>query len=153
MKNTHRSLLLAGFLLFAGNAWSRDIRESKVPPAVRTAFKSKYTNAHVQEWEWKKKEGQYKAGFMQNGRKHEVYFTAAGNWLYTECDLKHEELPQPVKNYIAKSKYATWELDDVEERSSPEQAKFYKVEVEQGNNEMNLYFLADGTLLKEEVDH
>ncbi len=153
MKSLHKSLLLAGCLLFAGSARAEDVKESKVPAAVRAAYKSKYASLPATEWEWKKKEGQYKAEFMRDGREYEAYFTTAGKWLYTESDLKNELLPQPIKDYIAGSKYAGWELDDVEERSSPEHSLFYKVEVEQGNDEMNLYFLANGTLIKEEVDH
>ena len=130
------------------NANGQEMREKDVPTSILTHFKKKYPDSYVYEWEWKRKKLKYKAEFIQKGKKYEAYYTSEGNWLYTETDLEPHELPQAVLDAISQSAHAGWEIDDVEEISSPTHARYFEVELESGHQKRTLYYLPEGTLLQ-----
>ncbi len=148
MKKYYGLTLFILCVMITGIAHSQELKESQVPQAVKDSFTAKYSNTYVYEWEWKKKEKLYEAEFMLKGNKYEAYFTPDGQWIRTERDIKKRELPQAVKDAIAQSEYADWEIDDVEEHSTPKYEVVYEVEVEKGKQETYLYFLPDGRLVE-----
>ena len=148
MKNI--TYLFLALFLFAGgtSSWSQDLKEGQVPASVRATFKKLYPDTYVHEWELIKKTQLYEAEFISKGTKYEAYFTRDGQWVQTERDIKKTEIPQEILVSLAKTQYATWEIDDVEEHQSPEHKLSYEIEVEQGKQEMYLYFLPDGKLIR-----
>ena len=144
--------LLLALFLFEGslNAYSQDLKESEVPTAVTATFKKLHPDTYVHEWEYSRKNQQYEAEFILKGTRYEAYFTRDGQWLRTERDIMKADLPQEVLAGLAKTEYAAWKIDDVEEHQSPEHALFYEIEVEQGKQEVYLYFLPDGKLIRTE---
>lgn len=142
-------LFLVLFLSVGGtSSCSQDLKEGQVPAVVRATFKKLHPDTYVHEWELIKKTQLYEAEFILKGTKYEAYFTRDGQWVRTERDIKKTEIPQQVLASLAKTEYATWEIDDVEEHQSPEHKLFYEIEVEQGRQETYLYFLPDGKLLR-----
>lgn len=148
MKKYYHSILFVLCLLVTGLTYSQELKENQIPQAVKDSFAAKYSNTYVYEWEWKKKEKLYEAEFMLKGNKYEAYFMPDGQWIRTERDIKKRELPKAIKDAIAQSEYADWEIDDVEEHSTPKYEVVYEVEVEKGKQETYLYFLPDGSLVE-----
>jgi hypothetical protein len=124
----------------------------RVPEELNVALRAKYPNAKGVEWE--AKAGYYVADFYEAGAEKDVWFTSMGEWKMTETDLgvNVDKLPVAVKNAFLASEYATWEVDDLD-MYEREDMTFYLVEVEKnGEKDRNLYYNAEGGLLKDEVD-
>ncbi|MFD2920136.1 PepSY-like domain-containing protein [Terrimonas rubra] len=142
------TLLLSIFL--AGvhfTVTAQTVKESKVPAAVKESFKKQHPDMYVYEWEFKKKKQLYEAEFLHKGAKHEAHFTPDGKWLLTKRDIKRKDLPAKILQAIAGSQYSHWEIDDAEEQQTPS-GLVYKVEVEQGKQELYLYITAEGKIEK-----
>ena len=78
-------------------------------------------------------------------REKEVYFNGRNQWVYTEWDIRPDELPQAVKNAILESQWVTFEIDDIEYVQTPQQ-EYYLIELENGKQEAELRVKADGTI-------
>ena len=65
-----------------------DIKESEVPKAVMDAFRAKYPNAVVEEWEAEHEDGKFFFGakFKNNGKEIEVHITPDGASVTEETD-------------------------------------------------------------------
>lgn len=123
-----------------------------VSEAARAAFETRYPGASQVRWEMK---GEYAvAEFAWNGTRaaasgHAAWFVNAdGKWSMTETDIRFDELPEAVRRAFEAGEYASWRVDDVDklERSGVE--VIYVIEVEQNGTEMDLYYTADGVLVK-----
>lgn len=68
----------------------------------------------------------------------------------TETDLRYADLPAPVRSsYESSTYYNVWKVEDVDKLERKEMAVVYIIEVEKGNQEMDLYYSEDGILVKE----
>lgn len=129
-----------------------DDNRFQVPGAVQGAFTQKYGNTTRVEWDM---ERQYAvAEFWKDNREHDAWFTMEGAWLMTEIDYGRQiaELPQTVQDGFNASAYAQWIIEDIDKIERSDYEDVYKIEVEQGKQEMDLYFDAIGTLFKEVAD-
>ncbi len=109
-------------------------------------FAQLYPDATDVEWE---AEGEYRvAEFRDGGMEKEAWFDRAGAWQLTETELAYADLPEAVRTAHEGGDFAAWTVDDVDfvERNGRE--SLYVLEVERGNAEYDLYYLADGTLVK-----
>ena len=145
-------IFLKTMIVLSSNMVSgQDLKESEVPQIVRDSFKVKYPNVFVYEWEWKKKKNAYEAEFIMKGSKYEALFLANGVWIFTERDVRKEEVPQAVWSSLSSSEYANWEIDDIEEHSTPTHDVFYEIEVKSytpQKRKVYLYFLPDGKFIQ-----
>lgn len=148
----NRFFLAVLFLFFnaaySGKASGSDLRPSEVPEKVKKSFDARYPDTYVYEWEWKRKQGLYEAEFIHKGKKYEAFFTPSGKWVRTERDMKKDEVPRIIYDRLQNSEYAGWEIDDVEEHSTPEYDLVYKIELEKGKQEIYLYLLPDGKMVQ-----
>lgn len=80
------------------------------------------------------------------------YSQTDGTWLMSEYDLRFERLPEAVKTAFQQSEYADWHVDDVDLIRRDGVTLLYVVEVEQGGQEMDLYYAEDGVLVKALAD-
>ena len=129
-----------------------DYSSSKVPDTVLAALEAKYPA--VRGVEWDKKSGYYVADFRDNGVETEVWFDSNAVWCMTEIDLRTDlnALPGLVKNAFQTSQYTDWVVDDIDRYERPDRT-FYLIEVEKaGQQDRNLFYAEDGTLLKDEAD-
>ena len=112
---------------------------------LQAAFSQKYPEASPK---WKTRGNYYIADFQNQNYAAEAWFTSDAVWLMTETDLPYAALPEAVKNAFQNSEYRSWRPDDVDmiERESMEPV--YVLEVEQGSREMDLYYNAEGILIK-----
>ncbi len=93
-----RTIMLTVFVTAIGFAAdAQPIKASKVPEAVKTAFAKKYPGQLVK---WEKENGQFEAGFKQNGKNSSALFTADGTMTESEMAIKVAELPAPVLTYV-----------------------------------------------------
>ena len=122
----------------------------KVPEKLQSAFSQKYPEASPK---WKTRGNYYIADFQDQNYESEAWFTFDAVWLMTETDLPYAALPEAVKNAFQNSEYRSWRPDDVDmiERESMEPV--YVLEVEQGSREMDLYYNAEGILIKAMEDY
>ncbi|WP_304297738.1 PepSY-like domain-containing protein [Porphyromonas gulae] len=136
------AMLVAG-IFAACNKEDKDL----IQPATEEAriFATMYPNAQNVRWE---KEGEFDvAEFTNNGVKSEAWFMRSV-WQYTEADISYDALPQAVKAAFKASEYASWKVEDVDmvERNGTE--VFYVIEVEKGEQEVDLYYMPNGKLIK-----
>ena len=71
----------------------------------------------------------------------------------TESDIPFESLPEAVKTSFNASEYAQWRKEDVDKVERADMETIYVIEVEQGNQEMDLYYTEDGNLFKAVPDN
>ena len=129
-----------------------DIRVSDVPQAVMNTFEAKFPN--VTSVEWEKKSGYYVADFWQEGIETHVWIDTKADWKMTELDFgtNLELLPDAVQNAFLNGQYANWRVDDIDKYERPDKI-FYLIEIEtKGQQDRDLFFAEDGSLLKDEVD-
>lgn len=149
MKTKTLFLVLTAGCLLAGTACDND--DNYLPDeTVVSAFNSKYPNAKRIEWENKK--GYKVADFTLDAKEAEAWFDDKGNWLLTETDIPFNALPMAIQSEFVVSPYGTWHVEDVDVLTRPDAATVYVVEVEKGEQEIDLYYAEDGTLLKEVKD-
>ncbi len=141
-----QSVLLV--IVFIAFSFIQDAAAQNVPENVKTSFTTMYPSITVKEWEFNKAKNWYKAAYKQNNAEYEAYFATDGKWVRTERDIKKADLPQAVTTALAKTEYANWDIDDVEEHQTPQNKTVYVVEVEKSSTELELYILPDGTLLE-----
>lgn len=144
--------LLTAFLSLAFLSCNDDDESNwdSVPVEVRDAFNGKYPSAKNVEWESK---GNYKvADFIYNSMETSAWFDSKGIWYMTETDLPFNSLPQAVKDAFESSEYSTWRIDDIDMLERKDSEVLYIIEVEQQNKEVDLYYSAEGILIKTVAD-
>ncbi|MFS8616322.1 MAG: PepSY-like domain-containing protein [Solitalea sp.] len=141
------SYFIAG-LLFTASAFTACSDDDSISPnnAAEEAFRAKYPEATGVKWE--RERAHYVAEFRLSQREAEAWFDANGTWKLTETDLLAEDLPGEVQAVLDAGEYGSWRIDDIDFIERPGQEPFYVIEVEQGEQEFDLYFLADGSLIK-----
>jgi len=137
-------LLLAGL---TSTAQDKDI--VNVPEAVKSAFAQRFPKAEGTKWELEDKTD-YEAGFKQAGVKYSAKFSATGAWMETEHKIKKEALPELVQKALA-ANYAGYKVEGAEQAETPE-GMFYEVDLEKGEQEMEVLFSADGKVVKSQVE-
>lgn len=120
---------------------------------VLRAFKKKYPNAtHV---EWEKRDNYLKVEFMNDDRTaHTAWFDQSGQWYMTETEFtRKDQLPQEIITAFEKSEYADgWLIDDLERLERYQAETVYVIEVKKDKQEIDLFYSADGILLKAQAD-
>ena len=101
---------------------------------------------------WEIKNGYIVADFNapSSGREveHSAWFDRSGRWYMTETDIPFSSLPEAVKTAYRQSAYAEWVVDDVDMIERENYETLYVIEVERGDQEMDLHYLANGTRVK-----
>ncbi len=116
-----------------------------VPDAVSKALKDKYPAATGIEWE--RKGSYFVADCWMNGSEMDVWYDTQATWKLTEVDTSWEGLPAAVQTAFKGGEYAAWKLEDIDMLEYPEQPIQYVIEVENGNQEYQLFYDQDGNVL------
>lgn len=119
-----------------------------VSDELRQALADKHGDA--QRVEWETRGGYYVADFNEDNYEKEAWFDANGTWQMTETDIPGlAALPAAVRTAFESSRYATWRVDDIDKLERNGLEPVYVIEVEQGNQEVDLYYSEGGLLIKE----
>lgn len=70
------------------------------PASVKSSFAKDFPGMTTK---WEKEGSNYEANFKQDGKTKSALYDAKGNKQESELDIKVSELPQTVKDYIAKN--------------------------------------------------
>ena len=138
------ALAMCGMLAFT----SCDDDDNNYLPdqTITKAFDEKYPDAGKVEWETK---GGYEvAEFHVSGNEMEAWFDNKGNWVMTKTEINFGLLPEAVRKSLKGSEYKDWKSTDFDKLERSNAATVYVIEVEQGEQEFDLYYTEDGILLK-----
>jgi len=139
-----------GALLFMAVGAQAQFRS--VPSVVTDSFKLKYPHASAVSWSDKLLAGGFQASFTDGKEKFTARFGNKGDWQWTTKKITKDEIPAPVKDGLAKSKYAgtEWEVKTVTIKFMPGNITQYLLFVEKSDlNKKNLTFSSEGQLLKD----
>lgn len=141
----HMINLFALMILSTGTVLAQDIPQSEVPEKVLRSFNEKFPKASDVEWE---REGDlfqvdFDMGFFAD---HDAWFDASGTMTRHKEEISKSDLPAAVANAIA-AQYAEYRIDDVD-RITESGKVSYKVELERGEEDRNVYFSEDGTFIR-----
>src|SRR5690349_19618321 len=90
------SIFFGSFTLFAS---AQKLKETAVPSAAKTSFKSNFPRVTGQ---WEKEDGNYEVTFHENGKSRSAILDSKGTIIETETDMAVTELPSNVLAYIKK---------------------------------------------------
>lgn len=152
MKLKFYTLLIAISAMWTLNGCDNDDDSIKVPSLIQEAFSAKYPN--ITNMKWETKSGYYVADF-HNGYESSAWFTSDGKWQMTETDIPYTALPDPIKSSFEGQFNAdkSWKVDDVDKVEREGVETVYVIEVEKQNQEIDLYYSAEGILIKEVADN
>ena len=122
------------------SAPAQKLDESKVSVPVKASFAKKYPG---QKPKWEKENGQFEAGFKENGKSKSVLFTAEGTMTESEVDIAVNELPAPVLAYV-KLHYKGAAIQEGARITKADGTVNYEAEV----NKMDVLFDEKGNFLK-----
>ena len=149
MKKVFLITMLSGFMAIAAYAQSpTEVKDKDVPQTIRTAFDNEFDNTTMVNW--KLKDGNYKASFMMNLKKHFAEYNSAGELLSKGEKIEKDELPTTVSDAV-KSGYAGKEIDEVYKVEKGGQTN-YMVKLD-GEPKKKLVYDAQGNLVKEKKIH
>lgn len=128
-----------------------------VPESVLAQFGNDHPDA--QNVEWKQDGDYYMASFSEDGQSAtQAWYGRDGRWGMTKYEVPFDRLPAAVAEAFAATEYgqsgSEWHVErevDVLERPDGTET-LYIIEVERGETEADLYFTADGVLVKEILD-
>lgn len=140
-----KTLIIAIMPIVVGlSAGAQKLDTSKVPAAVKTAFTKQHPGLTAK---WEKENGQFEAGFKQNGQIMSVLYLANGTMTETEVDIKVSDLPIAVSKYV-KEYYKGATIKEAAKITKADGTVHYEAEV----NKMDVLFDVNGRFLKEVKD-
>lgn len=142
-------LFLALTIIFAGCA--KESVDSaadvlNIPQQAKDAFKTDFSDAKGAKWH---KTGEYFAAtYEENDLERVVYYDAKGQEVAREMELNPSELMPAITSYIAQH-YPSHTIAEAELSKVPK-GTFYEVELEAGDEEVELIFDEQGSFIKAE---
>ncbi len=109
---------------------------TEVPDSVQRAFAAAHPGVSPA---WEKQSYGYEAEFVKDGIEYEVEFSDNGQWLETEYEVTQDYQFSLLVLDKVKREHPGWALTKREVEITP-QGKFYEVEIEQGGQQIELYF-------------
>lgn len=106
-----------------------------VPNSIQQAFNLKYPGVNAK---WEEQPYGYEAVFMKDGREYEAEFSRSGQWLETEYEVEAAQFSAIVLERV-RQQYSGYAVTKHEIELTPK-GTFYEVEIERGNEEIELYF-------------
>lgn len=97
---------------------------------------------------WSSRSGHEVIRFNSSNRELEAWFDHSGSWKLTETEIPLTLLPSAVGKAFAQGDYSNWEIEDIDYVQRRDHDPIYVLEVELGEEEFDLYYTSDGTLVK-----
>ncbi|RDV15518.1 hypothetical protein DXT99_08485 [Pontibacter diazotrophicus] len=135
-------LICAVGICACNSLWTRN----DIPEAVKVRFTEMYPTAkHVA---WENESETYEARFDVNGRERTALFTAEGRLLQFSEEIQEQYLPRPVLDQL-QAQYANFNTEEAH-RVQQDNSTYYKVELEQNNRDLLLFFDSSGRILEQQ---
>ena len=112
-------------LLLLISAFATAAAAQGVPAPVQAAFTAKHPGITP---EWEKEGSQYEAEYMVNGREHSSVFTASGDLVAEEMEIKAVELPEAVRTHV-KNHLGNAKIDEAARINQADGKVVYEAEV------------------------
>lgn len=140
-------LVLCSALIFS-SCDDDDNHVLEIPAIVETNLVKQYPETASTPVKWEK-DNKYttpylKAEFEDKGVEVEVWYTYDGTWVKTETEFK-DTLPLAITSILT-ANYPGFHIDDVVWVDTPTDS-FFKVELEKGDNEIEISIMPDGTII------
>ena len=150
-----------GNVLEEGDSDDEYIDPSTLPQAILDYIAINYPNLTIEEAEMEQDDNGNTVYEVELSDDTELYFDANGNLLasYSDDDDDDDDstsvanLPTAIQQYIA-TNYSGYTVEEaeIEDLFGDNTQQVYEVELEQGNQEITLYFDMAGTFIQEEVE-
>ncbi len=86
--------------------------------------------------------------FNNEGSETTAWFTDQGVWMMEKIDISFAQLPAAVSTAFKQGFYSNWTVDDTYAINRLNMGIVYKIEAEQSNSEVDLYYSQYGNLIK-----
>lgn len=129
-------IAVMGLVSITGNTYA----QKQIPAPVKEAFAKSFPNATKVKWE--KEDANYEAEFHDGATEFSAVYSATGTWMETEEEIAVSNLPQGVKDYLAKH-YAGKKVKEASKITHADGSITYEAEI----NGKDLLFDANGNLL------
>lgn len=116
---------------------------SVTPDAIKTFIANRYPGATILEIDTEARG--IEVDILHETIHKDVWFNSDNQWMYTEWEIRSDQVPDIVMNALRSSQYASYQIDDIDVIEKPD-GLFYEFELEQGDKEMTVTFSEDGTL-------
>ncbi|MCW3104806.1 MAG: hypothetical protein JWO09_3246 [Bacteroidetes bacterium] len=136
-------LLAIGFMAITANA--QKLKESDVPPVIKSSFTKLHPAAKVEKWE--KEQNNYEAEFHDGKTEMSVLLGPNGQLMETEKEISATELPKAASDYVAKN-LAGKKVNEASQIIDAKGNVSYEAEVD----EVDYIFDANGTFIRKEAD-
>lgn len=121
-----------------------DYLPSDVQSGLENVIFGKYPGARIIDVEYE--DGGIEVEIVHENRGKDVYLNQGFDWIRTEWDVRRSEIPAAVTDRLA-TEWPSWKIDDAEYVETPS-GSWYKIEIEQGDNELDVRITPDGTVLR-----
>lgn len=123
------------------------VKAGMIPTEVRKAFFAAHPNVKKVEWEIED-DGTYEAEFKMDGEEVSANYSATGELLETEVEIKKKALPAAVLAAIA-AQFPDHEIEEAARITYPDGRVVYEAELEGADDvKFDAIFSADGTLIE-----
>ena len=129
-------IMLMSYSSFSGNP----------PAAVQKAFNQQFSKATNVKW-GKENTNEYEADFVLNGAKMSANYAADGTWLETETEIKADQLPAKVSEYISKT-YTGWETVSASKVETAKKGIIYEADLKSGTKKKEVSVTSEGIPVK-----
>lgn len=141
-----QTFLVVAMGFSAITAFAQKVKEADVPASVKATFSKQFPGTKGEKWE--KENGNYEAEFDFNKVETSALFNESGSLLETEIEIKTDELPKIVIEYVAKH-LAGKKIKEASKITDAKDVVTYEAEVD----EADYIFDSAGNFLKKEVEN
>ncbi len=141
------AILVCCISLLAGcsNQQKKADQTADVPKALQSFLTRKYPQATILKFD--KEKNSLDVKIQDKNQQKEVVFNADNQWLYTQWDIRPEDVPAVVMDELASSAYNQYKVKEVDAVEKPA-GMFYIFELQLDNNQVKLTFDSEGQLIE-----
>lgn len=134
--------VLALALFVSANSIAGNIKEDKVPLAVKEYVSKNYPRIYPVEWNYDQKTGYYNALFKIETLDYSLDLSPDGKLVASDIQVASTQLPRPVQVHIAKL-YPGFKIKDATKMTRQGEVT-YRVIVSMNNDDQTLLLTPDG---------
>jgi hypothetical protein len=124
-------------------------KNEKIPAAAKSGFAAKFPTIQKVKWSVEKL-GEFEAEFVLNGAETSVLYDSKGTLLETEVEIKQNELPEAIKDALAKD-FKSYKIDEIEKVIDQMGIVTFELEAFKGKDKIEISFDANGKMMKKEA--